>query len=222
LIGDARIWYDGIILPQTWVLLEREFKIKFSRHGTNVMQVSERWQKMTFDPKTTSISRYIQDIKEMAEQIGAPDQQVVIRILTNMPAEVRRSLQIRGPMDAQFLYQLLPQLFVEPEKDATASKSHSTPTMFSAMQEGPKTAKRDPKDDSYQTYRLGDIVYNSLHNMTQAMDRMTDTHKKQQMPFKPRITQPGRGRGRFQYEGRGRDTSYRGDPRGRYNSYSGP
>ena len=67
--GDARDWYNDIVVPADWDVLMTMFCQRFCIFGQTEEDWHEAWQRLSFDKVTDNIDKFISKVKCLACQL---------------------------------------------------------------------------------------------------------------------------------------------------------
>lgn len=208
LTGKARQWYESLHpVPTDWIMpdpvpdpppaagtiLKPLFNQRFSLKGKTPDALYAEWQHLKFDPGTEDIEEFINDVEDLATQLGYPDRAKIMAIKGCMPMEILGSCFNIDNLAT--LKAMLINIFDNPRMKSKYAKSGneastSGATPFSVM------TKVTPAT-------VSDTTYSNLSSLSEQIttlqaDLSSMTMSPNQKPFKPYIA-PKRGRGgRFQ------------------------
>ena len=180
----ADLWSKGTV-GLTWQQVANEFSRYFSTQGRSTTHLHNAWKSFTFDPDTMDIEDFIRDVQECGTQLQYEEHSIMEMIKSCMPKDNFGTLYKMDDISEVISYCKDRYAVTPAERAKKAAQANATAA------------------NPFSTIKSKDST-----DITQHLNKITDTLNKldfKQKPYKPHI-HPGRGRGR----GRGR-----GQPRGR-------
>ena len=83
--GDARDWYNDVLVPADWDALMAMFCQRFCIFGQTEEDWHEAWQRLSFDKATDNIDKFISKVKRLARQLRFRDHSVLIKLKQLFP-----------------------------------------------------------------------------------------------------------------------------------------
>ena len=80
LIGEARDWYNDIVIPAQWDDLMEMFCQRFCIFGQTEDQWHDAWQKLTFDKANGNIDQFLSRARRLARLLPLRDQSILIQL----------------------------------------------------------------------------------------------------------------------------------------------
>ena len=159
LTGKPRQWYNSLNpLPNTWDGnngLKTQFNTRWSIKGKTPDALYAEWQSLQFDPSKEDVEDFINDVQQIATQLGYPERAQVMAIKGCLPMDVHNScLNIDALPDLkQFLIRVFdnPRMKKAYNKTEPAGAGTSAFSAFSATEgTSPDLGKLITKLDSLQ------------------------------------------------------------------------
>ena len=133
--GEARDWYNDIMVPAQWDALMHMFCQRFCIFGQTEEQCHEAWQKLSFDRNNGNINQFINKVKRLARQLQFHNESVLIKLKQLFPEKADTWLVVHdldemcGYLKKLYSpYQLLQRKDTSTSKDITSSGA--TPSLI--------------------------------------------------------------------------------------------
>ena len=134
--GEARDWYNDIMVAAQWDALMHMFCQRFCIFGQTEEQWHEAWQKLSFDRNNGNIDQFINKVKRLARQLQFCNESVLIKLKQLFPEKADTWLVVHD-LDEMcgYLKKLYSPYQLQQRKDTSTSKdiTSSGATPFSNM-----------------------------------------------------------------------------------------
>ena len=226
--GNARDWYNDIVVPAQWDALMAMFCQQFCIFGQTEEQWHEAWQKLTFDRTNGNIDQFISKVRWLAQQLQFRNESVLIKLKQLFPEKADTWLVVHN-LDEMcgYLKKLYSPYQLQQRKDSAKSKDGSSgATPFSNMKLSEESYNlRVGTQNKSVHFDKEDILDRKITKLTNAMNELKYQRPSRQdrdqyaprcpsKPYKPYIM-----KGRDKNELRGRSSDQDGRFRERNRSY---
>ena len=169
----------------SWCEFTQHFSRYFSTQGRNIKHLHERWRAFSFDPNTDDIEEYIQDVREVAKQLGHGDDAVVNLLKATMPTELYGTLY--GHDNLYIFMTMLKDIYAKKPQPGVAAAvvgvAQGAMAPFTLIRSSTRYKAKTPNEGTLEE---------KLSHLAETLYCLDLDGRPVRKPFKPFITQPRR------------------------------